>query len=62
MGAYDINVEEFLIGSVNLPDTEEHAVEEKEATEKKVVMNPESNIEYIIITDGGVPVIVQPKG
>jgi regulator of protease activity HflC (stomatin/prohibitin superfamily) len=24
--------------------------------------DPESNIEYIIITDGGVPVIIQPKG
>ncbi len=134
LDAYDIIVEDFLIRSVDLPTTVDHAIEEKKAAEQKVVTaeynrqaaiinadaqrqvlmieaegmknatiirangsaeavrivieqflasdpnltnateayltqlylnalnDPESNIEYIIITDGGVPVIIQPKG
>jgi regulator of protease activity HflC (stomatin/prohibitin superfamily) len=134
LAAYDITVEDYLIRSVDLPETVDQAIEEKQAAEQKVVTaeynrqaivinaqaeasrlaieaegyknatiirangtgeairivmdqlitndpnltniteayltmlyiqaltNPDSNIEYIIITDGGNPIIIQPKG
>jgi regulator of protease activity HflC (stomatin/prohibitin superfamily) len=57
--AVRIVIEQFLASDPNLTNATQAYLTQLYLN---ALNDPESNIEYIIITDGGVPVIIQPKG
>lgn len=57
--AVRIVIEQFLASDPNLTNATEAFLTQLYLN---ALNDPNSNIEYIIITDGGVPIIIQPKG
>jgi regulator of protease activity HflC (stomatin/prohibitin superfamily) len=57
--AVRIVIEQFLASDPNLTNATEAYLTQLYLN---ALNDPNSNIEYIIITDGGVPIIIQPKG